>query len=396
METLKNKTVIVGVSGGIAAYKACALVSKLVQAGAEVHVAMTRNATEFVAPLSFETLSHNRVITDTFDRNFTWEVEHVALAKKADLAVVAPATANVIAKLACGIADDFLTTTLLACKCPVIVAPAMNSAMLAHPATAENIATLEKRGVITVYGDSGYLACGDSGNGRMAEPDALFERVCSVLAHVKRDLAGKTVLVTAGATRTALDPVRFITNRSSGKMGFALAEAAYARGARVVLVKGYTSGVFTVPDEWTTAEAKTTDDMFALVKKYAAKADICIMAAAPCDYNCAPASQKIKDKKLELTLEKAPDIAAWVGEHKKDGKLIVFAAETENCEKNALSKLEKKRADMVVLNDVTKAGAGFDTDTNIVTLITRTDKTDVPMMAKRALADVILDKAAEL
>ena len=241
MNALRDKTVIVGVSGGIAAYKTCELVSRLVQNGAEVHVVMTRNATEFVAPLSFETLSRNRVVIDTFDRNFTWEVEHVALAKKANAVIIAPATANVIAKIACGIADDFLTTTVLACKCPVIIAPAMNTAMIENPITVKNIAELEKRGFICVYGGAGYLACGDSGNGRMAEPSELFAAVEKLFA-VKNDYSGKRVLVTAGATRAEIDPVRYITNRSSGKMGYCIARAAYERGAEIVFVKGFTDG----------------------------------------------------------------------------------------------------------------------------------------------------------
>ncbi len=392
--SVRGKTILVGVCGGIAAYKTCALVSKLVQNGATVHVMMTENATEFVAPLTFETLSHNRVVVNTFDRNFTYEVEHVSLAKKADAVVIAPTTANVIAKLAVGIADDFLTTTVMACRAKVLFAPAMNTAMLENPATVGNIKTLVERGYIPVYGDGGYLACGDVGGGRMAEPQALFDAL-SALFEVKRDFAGKTVLITSGATRADIDPVRYITNRSSGKMGYALACAAHERGAKVVYVRGYTDE-FILPREFDIVDVGTTEELLAAVKSKLAQADYSIMAAAPCDYSVLPAKQKIKSDTLALELKKSPDCAAWAGEHKGKSKLVVFAAETESCEKHAREKLDKKRADMVVLNDVTKAGAGFDTDTNIVTLITHADKTELPVMSKRALADVILDKLLSL
>lgn len=392
--SVRGKTILVGVCGGIAAYKTCALVSKLVQNGATVHVMMTENATEFVAPLTFETLSHNRVVVNTFDRNFTYEVEHVSLAKKADAVVIAPTTANVIAKLAVGIADDFLTTTVMACRAKVLFAPAMNTAMLENPATVGNIKTLVERGYIPVYGDGGYLACGDVGGGRMAEPQALFDAL-SALFEVKRDFAGKTVLITSGATRADIDPVRYITNRSSGKMGYALACAAHERGAKVVYVRGYTDE-FILPREFDIVDVGTTDELLAAVKSKLAQADYSIMAAAPCDYSVLPAKQKIKSGTLALELKKSPDCAAWAGEHKGKSKLVVFAAETESCEKHAREKLDKKRADMVVLNDVTKAGAGFDTDTNIATLITHADKTELPVMSKRALADVILDKLLSL
>ncbi len=388
--SVRGKTILVGVCGGIAAYKTCALVSKLVQNGATVHVMMTENATEFVAPLTFETLSHNRVVVNTFDRNFTYEVEHVSLAKKADAVVLAPTTANVIAKLAVGIADDFLTTTVMACRAKVLFAPAMNTAMLENPATVGNIKTLVERGYIPVYGDGGYLACGDVGGGRMAEPQALFDAL-SALFEVKRDFAGKTVLITSGATRADIDPVRYITNRSSGKMGYALACAAHERGAKVVYLRGYTDE-FILPREFDIVDVGTTEELLAAVKSKLALADYSIMAAAPCDYFVLPAKQKIKSDTLALELKKSPDCAAWAGEHKGKSKLVVFAAETESCEKHAREKLDKKRADMVVLNDVTKAGAGFDTDTNIATLITHADKTELPVMSMGALADVMLGK----
>lgn len=394
MNAFKDKTVIVGVSGGIAAYKTCGLVSKLVQSGANVHVAMTRNATEFVAPLSFEALSRNRVVMDTFDRDFTWEVEHVSFAKKADAVVIAPATANIIAKLAHGIADDFLTTTVLACRCPIMFAPAMNTAMFENAVVRENIDTLVKRGFIPVYGGCGYLACGDVGGGRMAEPEELIARLAK-LFDAKTDLANKTVLVTAGATRLDIDPVRYVSNRSSGKMGYALACAAQARGANVVFVKGFTDD-FVLPDEWTVESVRTTREMLDAVQKHAEKTDAFIMAAAPCDYETKVSPQKIKSKTLELEFTKAPDVAQWTGEHKGESKLVIFAAEAQNCEANARKKLTAKHADMVVLNDVTERGAGFDTDTNIATLITAKDEQRVPIMQKRELADVILDKLLQL
>lgn len=390
MNELANKTVLVGVSGGIAAYKTCTLVSKLVQAGATVHVAMTKNACEFVAPLTFETLSHNRVVVDTFDRNFTWEVEHVSIAKKADLCVIAPATANVIAKLACGIADDFLTTTVLACRCPVMFAPAMNAAMLENEITQENIAKLIGRGYIPVMGESGYLACGDTGAGRMAEPEVIFSEVEKRL-NLKRDLCGKTVMVTAGATRADIDPVRFLTNRSSGKMGYSLARAAYDRGAKIIYVKGFTDK-FPIPTDWESVNVKTTADMLSAVKEHISACDIVVMAAAPCDYEITPADKKIKNENLNLELKKAPDCAAWAGRNKGKAKLVIFAAETNDCLQNAQKKLKAKNADLAVLNDVTKEGAGFDVDTNIVTLITETSKETLPIMKKRELADVILDR----
>lgn len=395
MNVLSGKTVLIGVSGGIAAYKTCTVVSRLVQAGACVHVMMTANATEFVTPLTFETLSRNRVTVDTFDRNFVWEVEHVSLAKKADVLLIAPATANVLGKLACGIADDFLTTTALACTCPVIVAPAMNSAMLLNPAVKRNIAALAERGYGVVYGGEGYLACGDSGCGRMAEPETLVKAVTDKLT-APCDYAKKTVLVTCGSTRADIDPVRFLGNRSSGKMGYALAYAAWARGANIVLIKGFTSERFSVPDGWTVVDVSSTPQMLSAVQKYAPTCDVAIMAAAPCDYTVTPAAQKIKDGSLTLTFEKAPDIAAWVGKNKGKTKLVIFAAETDNCLKNAKAKLTAKRADMAVLNDVTKPNAGFEADTNIVTLITADGAKELPLMTKRELADVILDRITEL
>ena len=392
-DTLKKKTILVGVCGGIAAYKVCALVSKLTQSGADVHVMMTKSATEFVAPLSFESLSHNRVTVDMFDRNFKYEVEHVSLAKRADAVIIAPATANVIAKLACGIADDFLTTTVLACKCPIMFAPAMNTAMMENPVTVENINKLTARGFISVYGKSGYLACGDVGSGRMAESDELFTALCGVFS-AKRDLEGKTVLITSGATRTDIDPVRFLSNRSSGKMGYALACAAFARGAKIIYIHGYTDD-FTIPPEWTAESVGTTSELFEAVKKHYRGADISILAAAPCDYDITPMPQKIKAQTLVLELNKAVDVAAWLGKH-KTGKLVIFAAETEDGENSAQKKLKNKNADLAVFNDVTQKDAGFDVDTNIVTLITAESKERLPLMTKREVADMVLDRIIAL
>lgn len=394
MNVFKGKTVLVGVTGGIAAYKTCSLVSKLTQLGADVHVMMTENATRFVSPLTFETLSHNRAVVDTFDRNFSWEVGHVSLAKKADILVIAPATANVIAKLAHGIADDFLTTTTLACKCVRMFAPAMNTAMLEDAATAENMRVLESRGYKRISGKEGYLACGDNGGGRMAEPDVILSEMEKVLS-VERDLEGKTVVVTSGGTRAPVDPVRFLTNRSSGKMGYCLATAAYERGAKVVYIKGFTDS-FVIPEEWTVVDVATTSELLDAIKKYVPSADITVMAAAPCDYEIKPAEKKIKSDSLCLELKKAPDCAAWAGKNKGAGKLVIFAAETNDCIENAEKKFKNKNADLAVLNDVTKVGAGFDCDTNIVTLITKDGEENLPILKKRELADIILDKVVAL
>ncbi len=391
MGVLNGKTILVGVSGGIAAYKTCTLVSGLVKSGARVYVVMTKNATEFVSPLTFETLSGNRVVVDMFDRDFPWEVEHVSLAKKSDAAIIAPATANVVAKLACGIADDFLTTTFLACRCPIIIAPAMNTAMLENRATAHNLDILGARGVKAVYGGEGRLACGDSGAGRMAEADELLKEIEKLFCR-GRDLDGKTVLVTSGATRVDIDPVRYLTNRSSGKMGYAIAQAAYARGAKVVYIHGFTDKSLVPDTEWKSIAVTTTEELLAAVKSNVVDADIAVMAAAPCDYTVKRNENKIKSDKLSLELEKAPDCAAWVGKNKGRKKLVVFAAETENGEENASIKLNAKNADLAVLNDVTERGAGFDVDTNIVTFITKDGKKRLPIMKKRELADEILNE----
>lgn len=392
---LDGKTITVGVTGGIAAYKTCELVSRLRKSGAAVHVVMTKNATRFVAPLTFETLSSNRVVVDTFDRNFEWEVEHVSLAKKSDLFVVAPCTANFIGKMVAGIADDFLSTTAMAMRCPVLIAPAMNTAMLDHAATRDNLKTLEKRNVEIIYGESGFLACGDTGRGRMAEPSEIYAKIESIL-FPKRDLEGKTILVTAGATREPVDPVRFISNRSSGKMGVNICDCAAKRGAKVILIAGFMS--VSPREKYLREDVATTAEMYDKVMKYLPEADVVIKSAAPADYKLKnlPAN-KIKCDELVLEFEKNPDIAAAVGKIKNDKKLIVFCAETENLLENARKKLVSKNADMVVANDVTMKGAGFDTDTNIAFFVTKSGEVaELPIMTKEELADKILDKIPEL
>lgn len=386
---LNGKCVLIGVSGGIAAYKVCYLVSALVKAGADVHVTMTENAQNFVSKMTFETLSKNPVTVDTFDREFEWEVEHVALAKRADIAVLCPATANTIAKLATGACPDFLSTTFMAAKCPKLFAPAMNTGMLNEPSTKQNIEKLIKDGYIIIKSEVGRLACGDNGDGRMAEPETILKAIEDTLFY-KRDFVGKKVIVTAGATRLYIDPVRFLTNRSSGKMGYSIAQAAYERGADVVFIHG---SITVKPyDEWTNIYCETTENMYDAVHKNLDEADVIVMAAAPCDYIVETQKNKIKSDTLTLQLNKTVDIAASVGQKKGDKKLVIFCAETDNTKKNAIEKLRKKNADLAVLNDVTKAGAGFDCDTNIVTLVTELASTDYGVLPKRDVADLILDR----
>ena len=391
---LKGKCVMVGVTGGIAVYKVCELVSSLRKQGAEVCVAMTENATKFVSPLTFETLSANRVVVDMFDPAREWEVEHISLAKKADVCVIAPCTADFAGKLAAGIADDFLSTTVMACKCPVLIAPAMNTNMLESAAYRDNEKLLRSRGYLFVDPGSGMLACGDKGSGRLAEPKEIEERVIELL-FPKKDYDGKTVLVTAGGTAEPIDPVRFICNRSSGKMGFAIALAAADRGAQVIFVRGRTdAGIDDARFE--TIDVSTTREMYDAVLANVSRSDVIIKAAAPCDYRPrAAAKQKIKSGAFSLELEKTEDIAAAAGKIKGGRKLVVFAAETENLEANASAKLLKKNADLVVANDVTAEVAGFGTDTNIVTLIDRRGAEKLPIMPKRQLADVILDRISD-
>lgn len=395
---LTGRHVVMGVTGGIAAYKACEVVSRLKKLGADVDVIMTENAAKLVAPLTFETLSARPVSVDTFARMASWDVRHISLAQKADVMLVAPATANLMAKLACGIADDMLTTTLLATKAPIVLAPAMNTGMWTAEATQQNLRTLLARGVRTVGPDSGRLACGDSGAGRMSEPEAIVEAVCGLLCH-RRDMEGLRVLVTAGPTVERIDPVRYLTNDSSGKMGYALAEAARDRGARVTLLSGPVhiappQGVETVP-------VISTQSLYDAMLERCGEQDIIVQAAAPADYRVErPAAQKLKKRAgepLVLTLVENPDIAKAVGERKHPGQVLVgFAAETQDLLANAKRKLAGKNLDLIVANDVTAEGAGFGTDTNLVTLITREGETALPLMSKREVAGRIWDAAMTL
>ena len=387
---LKGRRVVVGVTGGIAAYKACDLVSRLKKRGAEVRVVLTEHACQFVRPLTFETLSGNQAYTDAFDRKY--EIGHVALAKWGDLFVVAPATANCMAKFAAGIADDLLTTTYLAANCPVLLAPAMNCAMWRHPATQANLQTLLARGVRTVGPESGPLACGDEDVGRMSEPERIVEAIEAILNPV-RDLEGVNVLVTAGPTVERIDPVRYITNRSTGKMGYAIAEAAAARGAKVTLVSGPTR--LDCPAGVERVDVESSAQLCEAVLARGEAADLVIQAAAPADFRPKRyAGHKIKKTgaDMALELEATTDIAASLGERKRAGQVLVaFAAETDDVLENAERKLEKKNCDLIVANDVSRSDAGFGVDTNVITLITRNGAKALPKMTKRAAADAILD-----
>lgn len=393
---LSGKCVVVGVTGGIAAYKTCELVSRLKKLNADVRVIMTENATEFVAPLTFQSLSHNPVSVDTFANIQTWEIEHIALAQRADVFVIAPATANIIAKLACGIADDMLSTTALATHAPMLIAPAMNTAMLESQATQQNIHTLEKRGMQFIAPGTGMLACGTSGAGRMSEPEQIVKEILHVLKP-RDDLAGLNVVVTAGPTAEPLDPVRFITNRSSGKMGYALAEAAAARGAHVTLISG--PSALSIPQGVDFVRIGTTRELYDAVMAHS-DADVVVQSAAPADYRAkevAPRKIKRTGDSLIIELVPNPDIAAALGERKHEGQTLVgFAAETNDLIANAQGKLNRKSLDLIVANDVTRAGAGFDVDTNIVTLIDKNGIKELPLMIKREVADAIFDRVAAL
>lgn len=393
---LSGKNVVLGVTGCIAAYKACDIVSRLKKLGANIDVIMTKNALEFVTALSFETLSKNAVVTDTFARNTEFDVNHVSLAKKADVFVVAPATADVIGKFAHGIADDMLTTTYMANTAQKIICPAMNTNMYESTAVQDNLEILQQRGAVILEPAIGRLACGDIGKGKMVEPQLIVEEIERIL-QPKNDFKGKRVLVTAGATEESIDGVRYITNHSSGKMGCAIASAAAERGAEVVLIHG--KMLVDVPKNTARAiSATTTQEMLDAVKNNLHGIDTVIMAAAPSDYRvCSVFEQKIKSETLTLDFVKNPDIAAWVGKNKGNATLVVFSAETENLIENATAKMLRKNADMVVANDVTKEGAGFYVDTNIATIITRDGECyDSGLVEKTRLAEIILDKAAQL
>ncbi len=395
---LTGKHVVLGVTGGIAAYKACEVVSRLRKLHAEVDVIMTENATRLVAPLTFETLCNRPVCVDTFSRIESWDVKHISLAQKADLFLVAPATANLMAKLAHGIADDMLSTTLLATKAPILLAPAMNTGMWTAEATQSNLKILLERGIHTVGPDSGFLACGDTGSGRMSEPEKIVEAACSLLT-AQQDLQGLKVLVTAGPTVERIDPVRYLTNDSSGKMGYAIAQAAAERGAEVTIVSGPVH--IAPPQGAKVLPVQSTMDLYHTMLENAPHQDIVIQAAAPADYRVEhPADQKIKKNdggNLVLTLVENPDVAKAVGQCKQPGQVLVgFAAETQQVTDNAIQKLHKKNLDMIVANDVTAEGAGFGVDTNIVTLITHDGLTPLPKMTKRQVGDRILDEGLKL
>lgn len=394
----QGKSVVLGVTGGIAAYKSCEIVSRLVKEGAQVDVIMTENACRFVAPLSFQTLSHRPVVTDTFAPPEQWEVEHIALAKKADLFLIAPATANIMAKMASGLADDMLSTTVLATGAPVLVAPAMNTGMLENAATQENIRRLAARGVHFVGPEGGLLACGDVGAGRMSEPCDIVEACADILC-VQRDMEGLRVLVTAGPTREAIDPVRFLSNRSTGRMGYAIAGEAFKRGAEVTLVSGPVT--LSAPKGVNVISILSTHDLYETMMGLATRQDIIIQAAAPADFTpVETAQQKIKKmgrEEMALHLKATEDVARAVGQIKKDGQVLVgFAAETEKVLDSAEGKLNKKNLDMIVANDVTKPGAGFALDTNIVTLITHEGQESLPLMSKQDVAGHILTRALAL
>lgn len=395
---MKKPCVVLGVTGGIAVYKACELLRLLQKRGIDVFVVMTQNACRFVAPLTFETLSCHPVAVDTFDRPQTWEVEHIALAKRADLFLIAPATANIMGKMACGIADDMLSTTVMATRAPVLVAPAMNTGMWENAAVQQNVKTLRARGIEIVAPVSGHLACGDNGAGKLEDVAVIAERACELL-FAKRDMEGLRVMVTAGPSREALDPVRYISNRSSGKMGYAIAQAAQKRGAEVTLLSGPVAieapqGVKLVP-------FTTTQELLDRASELAQEQDLLIQAAAPADYRAKEiAPQKIKKQggePMTFTLVENPDVAATLGKAKRSGQVFVgFAAETNDVLAHARDKLARKNLDMIVANDVTRPGAGFDVDTNIVTLITTDGQEALPMMSKAEVAQRILDRALAL
>lgn len=393
---LKGKHIVLGVTGSIAAYKIASLASMLAKQHADVTVVMTKNATNFINPITFESLTGNRCLVDTFDRNFEFQVEHVSLAKQTDVFLVAPASANVIAKAAHGIADDMLTTTLLACSCPKIFAPAMNTRMYQNPIVRDNIKLLEKYGMEVISPANGYLACGDTGEGKMPEPEVLYEAV--VRALTPKDFTGKKVLVTAGPTQERLDPVRYISNHSTGKMGYAIALAAVRRGADVTLVSGKTN--LRAPEGVRFVPVISAADMAEAVKEAASSQDIIIKAAAVADYRPATVADekmKKKDGELSIALERTEDILAWLGAHRRKGQVLCgFSMETKHLLENSRAKLEKKKIDMIVANSLRQEGAGFGTDTNVVTLLTKDGAEELPLLSKEEVADRLLDRLLDL
>ena len=390
---LKGKTVLLGITGSIAAYKIAYLASALHKLHADVHVLMTENATNFINPITFETLTGNKCLVDTFDRNFQFQVEHVSIAKKADVVMIAPASANVIGKLANGLADDMLTTTVMACRCQKILAPAMNTAMYENPVVQDNIRKLKNYGYEVITPASGYLACGDTGAGKMPEPETLLEYILKEAAFQK-DLAGKKLLVTAGPTQEAIDPVRCLTNHSSGKMGYAIAKMAMLRGAEVTLVSGPTA--IEPPLFVKVIPVTSARDMFEAVTGLGHEQDIIIKAAAVADYRPKQVSEdkvKKKDDQASIELERTDDILKYLGQHKKQGQFLCgFSMETRDMIRNSRAKLEKKNLDMVAANNLKVEGAGFQGDTNVLTLITQDEEVSLPLMSKEDAALKILDK----
>ena len=390
---LRGKCVVLGVTGSIAAYKIANLASALVKLHADVNVIMTKNATNFINPITFETLTGNKCLVDTFDRNFQFNVEHVALAKRADIFLVAPASANVIGKIAGGIADDMLTTTIMACKAPKLISPAMNTNMFENPIVQDNLKKLRSYGYEVIQPASGYLACGDTGAGKMPEPETLLAYILRTIA-CEKDMVGKKVLVTAGPTQEPVDPVRFITNHSTGKMGYAIAENCMRRGAEVTLVSGPVQ--IASPLCVRLIPVVTAADMASAVKECYKEQDIIIKTAAVADYRPAhPADEKVKKKDAEsvLELERTEDILAYLGAHRRDGQFICgFSMETENMLENSRAKLARKNVDMIVANNLKVAGAGFGTDTNVVTIITKDDNRQLERMSKAAVAASIVDE----
>ena len=394
---LKGKTVLLGVTGSIAAYKTASLASALKKLHADVHVLMTQNAVNFINPITFETLTGNKCLVDTFDRNFEYSVEHVSLAKKADVVMIAPASANVIGKIAHGIADDMLTTTVMACRCRKIVAPAMNTNMFENPIVQDNMKILEKYGYEVISPAVGYLACGDTGAGKMPEPELLLEYILQEIA-CEKDMQGLNVLVTAGPTQEAADPVRYLTNHSTGKMGYAIATVCARRGASVTLVSGPTA--LKKPQFVRTVEITTAKEMFEAVAGRASEQDIIVKAAAVADYRPKSVSSekmKKKDGELTLELERTDDILAWLGGHKRPGQFLCgFAMETQDLIGNARQKLQKKNLDMIVANSLRVEGAGFGGDTNVVTMITENEELSLGKMSKEEIASKIMDRIMDI
>ncbi len=392
-----GKKIILGVSGSIAAYKIASLASMLKKQGADITVIMTENAANFINPITFETLTGNKCLTDTFDRNFEFNVEHVALAKQAEIFLLAPASANVIGKIANGIADDMLTTTYLACQCPKIVAPAMNTRMYRNPILQDNLEKCRRYGMEILTPSSGYLACGDVGDGKMPEPEVLYDAILHAIA-CKKDMQGLNVLVTAGPTLEAIDPVRFISNHSTGKMGYAIARQCMLRGAEVTLISGPTG--LSVPPYLTCVPVVSARDMFEAVTDIASSQDIIIKAAAVADYrpaSAAPEKVKKSEDALSLSLTRTDDILGYLGQHKKNGQFLCgFSMETEHLVEHSRAKLERKNLDMIVANNLKTKGAGFGTDTNVVTLITKDSLTELPIMQKEEVARQLIDTILEM